>query len=246
MVADRGKDNPLKLAIQETPGLTVVKTRSAFKEPYLKLGKEVSAENGEAQLNPQLLFVAFSPATYSLDIMRNRARSVGFRVAALKADTDDVKVTVAIDDHHTHKVYFGSIHLTEPLNHVSPVTIETQTIYNTEDSDLSKLLLDAQRVRAGEAKTTNTIYIPQRSTIAVFYPSEALAGLAVQLKDYDDEHTGPKPPGYPTNPQGYCGAITNLKRDDFYLFQNGKNADGALDMLGHKYLPDYKSPPRSA
>ena len=174
MAADRGKDiaAPLKQALAETPGLTVVRIVPRSTNAALKLGYGGRGMSGQAFVRGEVLFVGFNPSTFDPEGMNRKIEEVAEKITEGQVKPYHASLEPS-------GANLGNITLVETLPSVKMRRTDT---YSTDDPDLANLLLDAQGVQVGKRNTRVVSFATTRTSEAVFYPSESVASFAADLK----------------------------------------------------------------
>ncbi len=223
MAADRGQDNPLRTAVEQTSGLTIVRDLPIHRPPYLKFisgGRDGDFVN----LPGNILFVGLEPKSWDpnaandkIDRIMKDVEPEDFRYAAIEP---------------RGKARFGFVQIQQKFPEAS-VTKETSSVIRTDDPELQRRLKEAHDRDSGEVKTTITSYEPRNDVYAYFYPSVGLANLAADIKVFESTPRGWKP----ETVGGLIGAMHELSGE--YLGQLIiNNEEEALAAIGKKYMPE--------
>lgn len=183
MAADRGKDIavPLKQALAETPGLSVVRIVPRSTTPLLKLGYSDRGTQGEAFIRGETLFVGFNPSTFAPEGMNKKIAEVTEKISQGEATPSRASI-------QPNGLHIGSVYFTETL---APINLRRTDTYTTDDPELAKLLASESSIKVGKRRVRKVTYRSTQSSQAVFYPSETLASFAADLKyaiENDEKH----------------------------------------------------------
>lgn len=222
MAADRGQDNPLRSAIEQTSGLAIVRDLPIHKPPYLKF---ISGGRDEHIVNlpGNILFVGLEPKSWDPDTANSAIDQVMARV-----DPEDFRYA-GIEPRGNARFGFVQIEQTFPE---ASVIIETSSTIRTEDPELQRRLKEAHKRESGEVKVTATTYTPRNDVYAFFYPSLGLANLAADVKVFESTPRGWKPESV----GGLIGAMHELSAEYVGELQVN-NEQEALAAIGARYMP---------
>lgn len=235
MPADRGQDNPLKAAIEQTPGLVIARTLPLFPPPYFKLMENLSPARGErveTAIAPiTTLFVGLKPRSYDIPLTNGRITEVVRNIQVGRVHTEDA--------HYEQKppgnFHFGLVTLKQ--TELPPVVIGSDGKPFIEDPDLQVLLDEAQR---NETRTfePGMIFDTEETTHAQFYPSREIAILAADLHQYHLDN--PNSP-YPTRRQMYkaYGAMIGMTAADLTRLASASDEKPILEEIGSRFIPGY-------
>ena len=223
MAADRGQENPLRTAVEQTSGLTIVRDLPIHKPPYLKFipgGRDGDIVN----LPGNILFVGLEPKSWNPE--------------AANGMIDKVMATLEPEDFRYASIEprgaarFGFVQIQQSFPE-APVIIETSTTTTTEDPELQRRLQEAHGRESGQVKVTAITYHPANDVFAYFYPSAGIANLAADIKVFESTARGWKP----ETVGGLIGAMHELAGE--YVGQLLiNNEQEALAALAKKYMPE--------
>lgn len=231
MAADRGLDNPLKTAIEQTPGLTIVRTLPIYRPPYFKLAVANPAEvteRGIAFAPGDTFFVGLDPRSYDVDLQNQAVveifNKLGKGAQAIHPSNREVGDSMR----------FGGVRLKENLPSFESLK---DGAFNIEDPDLKKALEEAQRQPGARTYRAGIVFDTTRTSYGAIFPSIEVATLAADLHEFSLAHTGP----YPLHsfPFSTDGAMDSLGGKDVQRLAAVSDELPIIQEIGSRYIPGY-------
>lgn len=231
MAVDRGKDNPLVAAIEQTPGLTIVRTLPTFEPPYFKLGvilPRTRERRGIAFAPGETLFVALEPKSYVIAELEDRTSGVALKTPGVG------HIFHPYENTRLGALYFGGIPAVEQLPSFKFLKGGSSSI---EDPELRAALEEAQKRPGAKKYRTGSKFDLTRTSYAAIYPSMEVATLAADLHEYSLTHEGPAP--LHSFPLAHYGALSNLSIADTRRLAAATDELPIIQEIGARYIPGY-------
>lgn len=216
---------PLKDAIAQTEGVTIVRTSPARgANTSLKL-MEHTRNKGIAILPSEVLFVSFDNPVYcDIPVMNNVISNIANRI---RTDNNSVSIVTAGTDERESRIHIGSIEFTEKFP--QGILAVKSTMYQGKSPFVNELL-ESSGIVPKRSQDEEQAFDLERTTYAVFYPSRLFAATADNFGQETEL-------GFKLQSLGIFGARTVFTKEEYRMIASaGKNELEALCrvFLGHR------------